>query len=152
MFLFDSVARWKRKKMFLHYNIITCFSDSVACEFWNSLFCHDFANHRQIKVIFFQDLKKDEWDRNRFWLPFIHVRKKWKALYEAAYKKIQDWQATNRVKGTDEKCLHAGWLLYEKVQIPYKGTDFQVLEGSRWFHSVGYKPKLNESKITNAFG
>ncbi|XP_039439555.1 uncharacterized protein LOC120420554 [Culex pipiens pallens] len=88
------------------------------------------------------------------------LSEKSKALYEAAYKTFQDWQAKNRVQATDEKCLLAyfsqelkdkspptKWSLYSmlrtmiNVKIGIDISGFMNLKSFLKRKSDGYRPK-----------
>lgn len=87
-----------------------------------------------------------------------------KALYEAAYKKFEDWRLKNRVKTTDEKCLLAyfsqelkdkrpstKWSQYSMLRTTLNvkmGIDISGFMNLKSFlkrKSDGYRPK--KSKI-----
>ncbi|EDS42366.1 conserved hypothetical protein [Culex quinquefasciatus] len=74
--------------------------------------------------------------------------KKSKALYEAAYKTFQDWQAKNRVQATDEKCLLAYFSQELKDKSRRRSIDISGFMNLKSFLKRkldGYRPK--KSKI-----
>lgn len=58
------------------------------------------------------------------------IPEKSKTLYEATYKKIQYWQAKNRVQATNEKCL----LATKKSKILIRKRIFKYLKEA--YHSI----------------
>lgn len=95
--------------------------------FWRTCFSHSWAWNPEIlcSVLFFPNTVRSSW-----FLPRSDKEEGWVSLKQILTVSCQevDWQSKNRVQATDEKCCLAGLLSLERVQIPQKGTDFQILE------------------------